>query len=199
MRERNVLLVAAGFAPVFPERSLDDPFLGPVRDAIDLVLRGYKPFPAFALDRRWNIVATNNALPILYDGVGAELMRHPINALRLSLHPDGLAPRIANLAEWRSHLLHRLRQQIDLTADPDLSALLRELSAYPAAPSSQTPQSDGVVVPFRVHTRVGLLSFLSTTMVFGTPVDITLSELAIEAFLPADQETASLIRGLSVP
>jgi transcriptional regulator with XRE-family HTH domain len=196
MRERNVLLVAAGYAPIFPERSLEDPALSAAREAIDIVLQGHKPYPAFAIDRRWNIVGSNQALPILYDGVAAELLALPVNGLRLSLHPAGLAPRIANLAEWRSHLLHRLRQQIELTADPELLALQREVSGYPSAAASLGPQSDWIVVPLRIRTRAGLLSFLSTTMVFGTPLDITLSELAIEAFFPADPATIAIVRGL---
>src|ERR1700733_14798138 len=117
VRERNVLLVAAGYAPLFPERGLDDPQLAAARAAIDQVLEGHKPFPAFAIDRRWNIVASNRALPQMYEGVDAALLQAPINAMRLSLHPGGLAPRIANLVEWRAHLLARLRQQIDLSAD----------------------------------------------------------------------------------
>jgi transcriptional regulator with XRE-family HTH domain len=200
MRERNVLLVAAGFAPSFPERSLDDPALSVVREAIDIVLQGHKPYPAFAIDRHWNIIGSNDALPILYEGVAAELLVPPANGLRLSLHPEGFAPSIANLAEWRSHLLHRLRQQIELTADPALLELQREVSGYPIAPTSHpahSPQHDWVIVPLRIRTRMGVLSFISTTMVFGTPVDITLSELAIETFFPADHETVAIVRDLS--
>jgi transcriptional regulator with XRE-family HTH domain len=200
IRERNVLLVAAGYAPIFPVRSLDDPALSVVREAIDIVLQGHKPYPAFAIDRHWNIIGSNDALPILYEGVAAELLVPPANALRLSLHPEGLAPSIANLAEWRSHLLHRLRQQIELTADPELVELQREVSGYPTAPApdrAYSPQRDWVVVPLRIRTRMGVLSFISTTMVFGTPVDITLSELAIETLLPADHETVAIVRGLS--
>lgn len=200
MRERNVLLVAAGYAPMFPERSLDDPALSLVREAIDLVLQGHKPYPAFAIDRHWNIIGSNGALPILYEGVAAELLVPPANGLRLSLHPKGLAPSIANLAEWQSHLLHRLRAQIELTADPVLAELQREVSAYTTAPApdrAHSPQHDWVVVPLRIRTRMGVLSFISTTMVFGTPVDITLSELAIETFFPADHETTAIVRALS--
>lgn len=196
MRERNVLLVAAGYAPIFQERSLDDPALSAAREAIDIVLRGHKPYPAFAIDRRWNIVGSNNALPVLYEGVLAELLVHPVNGLRLSLHPEGLAARIANLAEWRAHLLRRLRQQIELTADAELLALQRELHGYPSPSGPHEVEGSGVVVPLRVDTRVGRLSFFSTTMVFGTPVDITLSELAIETFFPADQETIAIVRAL---
>jgi transcriptional regulator with XRE-family HTH domain len=200
VRERNILLVAAGYAPVFPERSLDDPQLGAARAAIDQILEGHKPYPAFAIDRRWNIVASNGALMSMYDGVVAELMQPPINAMRLSLHPKGLAPRIANLAEWRAHLLARLRHQIDLTADPELVDLINELQAYPAprgAAGRGNARAPGVVVPFQLRIGEDVLSFFSTTMVFGTPIDITLSELAVESFFPADAETAALVREMA--
>jgi transcriptional regulator with XRE-family HTH domain len=198
MRERNVLLVAAGYAPIFPERNLDDPALQAARRAIELVIEGHKPYPAFAVDRHWNVVASNGALQEVYEGVSPELLARPVNAMRLSLHPEGVAPRIANLAEWRAHLLHRLRQQVDLTADPKLVELQRELLSYPAPPPDGSGRQD-VIVPFKVHTSAGLLSFFSTTMVFGTPIDITLSELALESFFPADRETAQIVQRLSTP
>jgi hypothetical protein len=191
-----VLLVAGGFAPMFGERSLEDAALQAVRRAVDLVLEAQKPFPAFALDRHWQIVATNGALPELYAGVAADLLKPPINVLRLSLHPAGLAPRIANLAEWRAHLLARLRRQIDLTADAVLSELLREASTYPV-PHSKAPADYAVAVPFKIVTPSGILSFFSTTTVFGTPVDATLSELAIESFFAADNATAEYVRNVS--
>jgi transcriptional regulator with XRE-family HTH domain len=131
VRERNVLLVAAGYRADFPGTATADPALAPARAAIDLVLERQKPYPAFALDRHWHIVASNAALPELYEGVAPELLEPPVNALRLSLHPQGLAPRIVNLAEWRGHLLYRLRRQVELTADAALIELLREVSAYP--------------------------------------------------------------------
>jgi transcriptional regulator with XRE-family HTH domain len=195
LRERNQVLLAAGYAPMYRERSLSDAELQAARAAVDLVLEAQKPFPAFALDRHWQVVATNHALPELYAGVAAELLQPPINVMRLSLHPSGLAPRIANLAEWRAHLLMRLRRQIELTADPALADLLQEVQAYPA-PDVQHPVDYAVAVPFRFQTPAGVLSFFSTTTVFGTPVDVTLSELAIESFFPADPETrAFVIRG----
>jgi len=199
VRERNVLLVAAGYAPIFVERSLDDPKLEAMRRAIDLVIEGHKPFPAFAINRHWEIVSSNAALPQLYEGVADHLLARPVNAMRISLHPDGLAPRILNLDEWRAHLLQRLRQQIDLTADPVLVDLLRELMDYPSARGARRHDTDhfaGAVVPMRIATSVGELSMFSTTMVFGTPVDITLSELAIETFFPADAATAEIVRRL---
>jgi transcriptional regulator with XRE-family HTH domain len=200
VRERNVLLVAAGFAPIFPERPLADPALAAARAAIDLVLERQKPYPAFALDRHWRIVASNAALPQLYDGVAPELMQPPVNAMRLSLHPRGLAPRIANLGEWRAHLLYRLRREVELTADPVLIELLQEVSGYPMR-SHQPLQMKGIehdiAVPFRIETKAGVLSFFSMTTVFGTPVDVMLSELALELFFPADDETAAAVKQMA--
>jgi len=199
LRDRNVMLLAAGFAPVFTERSLDDPTLAAAREAIGRVLRGHEPFPALAVDRHWNLVAANAALPPLLTGVADQaLLLPPINVLRLSLHPAGLASRIVNLPAWSGHLLDRLRRQAAVTADPALARLLDELVAYPAGSSraegTSVPADHGeIFVPLQLRTEVGLLSFLSTTTVFGTPRDITLSELAIEAFFPADAETARLL------
>lgn len=199
-RERNVLLVAGGYAPIFVERALDDPALRAARQAVDLVLEAQKPFPAFALDRHWNIVASNAALPELYVDVDPALLRPPINVLRLSLHPQGLAPRIVNLAEWRAHLLARLKQQIELTADPALLELQREAAEFPSPRDAGSHRADApaeVVAPFRIRIAEGTLSFFTTTTVFGTPVDVTLSELAIESFFAADASTAQLVRELS--
>jgi transcriptional regulator with XRE-family HTH domain len=198
MRDRNILLVAAGYAPIFPERSLDDPALQSVRKAIDLVLEKQKPYPAFALDRHWTIAASNGALPEVYVGVAPHLMQPPINALRLTLHPDGLAPRIANLSEWRQHSLARLRRQIDVTADPVLLELLRELSQY-SGPGGKNhlavpTEEPAVAIPFCIRSERGLLTFFTTTTMFGSPVDITLSELAVECFYPADAATAQIVR-----
>ena len=196
LRERNTLLVAAGFAPMFRERKLDDAALARAREAIELVLEAQKPFPAFALDRHWNIAASNRALPELYEGVAEDLLKPPVNAMRLSLHSKGVAPRIENYAEWRAHLLARLRKQVQLTADPVLKDLLEEVSAYPQ-PEGRAPEAgleQAVLVPLRIRTSLGVLSFMSTTTVFGTPVDVTLAELAIEMFFPADQATAETVR-----
>jgi transcriptional regulator with XRE-family HTH domain len=199
MRERNALLVAAGFAPMFSERPLHDPALASARAAIDLVLEAQKPYPAFAVDRKLEIVASNRALPILYEGVAPFLLELPINAMRLTLHPEGMAPRIANLAEWRNHLLLDLQRQIDRTADRTLIELLREVSAYPAPDYNAPPVSTErpIVIPFRIQTSAGLLSLFTTTMVFGTAADITLSELAIECFFAADRETDAIVRRLA--
>ena len=194
LRERNALLVAAGFAPMYRERALDDAALAAARAAIDVVLEAQKPFPAFALDRHWNIVATNHALPELFEGVASHLVQPPINALRVSLHPEGVAPRIANLPEWRAHLLARLRRQVAASADPVLAALLEEAAAYPGGESGPTVEHS-VLVPLVVRTARGTLSFFSTTTVFGTPVDVTLAEIAIELFFAADAATVAAVRG----
>ncbi|HKQ93392.1 MAG TPA: helix-turn-helix transcriptional regulator [Blastocatellia bacterium] len=202
LRERNALLISAGYAPAFPERPLDDPALLSARKAVDLVLAGHEPYPALAIDRHWTLIASNNAVPPLLAGVEPSLLRPPVNALRLSLHPAGLAPRIANLAQWRSHLLARLRRQIEVTADPILEELLNELCSYPAPDEGpdvgnvDAGEYAGVAVPFRFVTEHGVLSFISTTTIFGTPVDVTLSELALESFFPADPATARALRGL---
>jgi transcriptional regulator with XRE-family HTH domain len=199
LRERNRLLAVAGFAAVFPERSLDDPALEAARAAVDLVLRGHEPYPALAVDRHWTLVAQNRAVAPLLAGVDPALLAPPVNVLRLSLHPGGLSPRIANWAEWRQHLLARLRHQVDVSADPVIANLLAELAAYPApaAASASLPGSEadyaGVVVPLRLATEAGVLAFFSTTTVFGTPVDVTLSELALESFFPADAVTADAL------
>ena len=193
LRERNVLLLAAGFAPNYPERKLDDPALSEMRHAIEVVLTGHEPFPALAIDRHWTLKAANRAVAPLLDGVAPELLAPPLNVARLSLHPNGLAPRIANLGEWRGHLLHRIGKQIEVTADRKLIELIGELSAYPA-PQVQTASPASVVVPFQLQTPTGLLTFFTTTMVFGTPVDVTLEELALEFFFPANPATSAAMR-----
>jgi hypothetical protein len=187
---------------VFPERALDDPALRTARKAIDLVLKGHEPYPALAVDRHWNLVANNAAVPALLAPADPSLLKPPVNVLRVSLHPGGLAPRIANLAEWRAHLLARLRRQIDLSADAALTALFDELSAYPAPISTRPVRSDelaAVVIPVQLVSELGTLCFFSTTTVFGTPVDITLSELALESFFPADAATAEALRRAARP
>jgi transcriptional regulator with XRE-family HTH domain len=197
LRARNALLNAAGYAPVFPERRLDDPAMTAARQAIDLVLAGHEPHPALAVDRHWGLAAANRAVAPLMAGVDPMLLRPPVNVLRLSLHPSGLAPRTVNLPEWRAHLLERLRQQIDVSGDPVLVDLMAELRGYgvPAA-ASHAANADfaAVTMLFRLATDHGVLSFFSTTTVFGTPVDVTLSELALECFYPADQATAEAMR-----
>jgi transcriptional regulator with XRE-family HTH domain len=200
LRERNALLVAAGFAPVFSERRLDDPAMDPARQAMDLVLTGHEPYPALAVDRHWTMVAANNAVAPLLEGVAPELLRPPVNVLRVALHPQGLAPRTVNFTEWRNHLLARLRRQVDLSADPVLSELLKELTGYRAPVSTRPPrpaEEAAIVVPLQLEVRGDVLSMFSTTSVFGTPVDLTVAELALETFFPADAATAELLRQLA--
>ena len=198
LRERNVLLLAAGFAPMFPERALDDPALAAARKAVDVILAGHEPYPAIAVDRHWTLVAANRAVAPVMAGVDPALLQPPVNAMRIALHPGGLAPRIVNFAEWRAHLLDRLRRQITISADPVLLALFGELRSYPAPEGTGAESVDGpaVVVPLRLATEAGVLALVSTITVFGTPVDITLAELALETFFPADPATAEALRRL---
>ncbi|MBN9657757.1 MAG: helix-turn-helix transcriptional regulator [Acidobacteria bacterium] len=201
-REKNTLLAAGGFASVYPERSLNDPALAAGLKAVELVLNGHEPYPALAVDRHWTLKAANRAVAPLLEGIDPSLLQPPVNVLRLSLHPAGLAPRIGNAAEWKAHILHRLLQQIDATADEILMALYKELSNYPLpeGPPRRMPaneQYSGVAVPLQLETPGGLVSLISTTMVFGTPLDITLSELAIESFFPADEDSAAILRTLA--
>lgn len=200
LRERNALLVAAGYAPMYRERALDDPALAPARQAIDVILRAHEPYPALAVDRHWNLVAGNRMVPHLMQGADPSLLQAPVNVLRLSLHPQGLAPRIANLVQWRAHIFERLRHQVHATGDGQLAALLAELQALPV-PAGTDEKLDGellgVAMPFRFRTPAGTLSFISTTTIFGTPVDVTLQELALETFFPADEFTGEALRQLA--
>ena len=197
LRQRNDLLIAAGYAPIFPERTFDDSALAAAREVVQRILDAHMPFPALAVDRHWHLLAHNAAVQALVAGASEKLLERPVNVLRLSLHPDGLAPRIANLAEWKRHILHRLRHQLSESGDPALEELIEELGSYPA-PASKEPFQLGSEVPIAVpmifDSPAGRLSFISTTTVFGTPVEVTLSELAIETFFPADSETARLLR-----
>jgi transcriptional regulator with XRE-family HTH domain len=197
LRERNVLLVAAGFAPAFPQRPLDDPALKSARAAIDLVLRAHEPNPALAYDRHWNLVSANRMVMPLLAGIPARLLEPPLNILRLAFHPEALAARTVNLGEWSSHLLERLYRQCEATADPELTRLYHELKRYPAPARSAPLQDDGIAIPFRLRFGEEILSFISTTMIFGTPVDVTLSELALETFFPADDLTAARMRSIA--
>ena len=194
LRERNALLVTAGFAPVFEARSFDDPAFDGIRAIVDLTLARHKPFPAYLIDRHWNIVRSNAAVPALYDGVDAALMRPPINVIRMVLHPGGLAPRLRNHATWRSHYLAQLRRQIQMTADPQLELLLREALAYPGPTDSAHAPAVGPAVPLVIETRLGRLSFVGATTVFGSAADVTLEEVALELLHPADAFTESAVR-----
>ena len=197
LRERNVLLVAAGFAPAFPQRPLDDPALKSARIAIDLVLRAHEPNPALAYDRHWNLVTANRMVAPLLEGVPERLLVQPLNILRLAFHPEGLAARTVNLAEWAAHLLERLHRQCEATADPELIRLYHDLRTYPLPARSGPLAPDNVAIPFKLRHHGEVLSFISTTMVFGTPVDVTLSELALETFFPADEATAQRLKAMA--
>jgi transcriptional regulator with XRE-family HTH domain len=200
-REQNVLLVAAGYAPVFPARPLEDPQLEAARTAIEIVMNGHKPYPAFVLDRHWQMLAWNGALPGLFEDVDPELLKPPANVLRLCLHPKGLAPRIANLAECADNILLRLSRRIELTADPLLMDIKAELEGYLKVAGVRPfargdTRLDEVLTVMRIRVGEKLLSLFSTTMVFGSAVDITLSELALECFFPADTETGVILHQL---
>jgi transcriptional regulator with XRE-family HTH domain len=201
LRDRNALLLAAGYAPTYHETSLDAPEMRPVREALDKILSGHEPFPAVVVDRRWNLVSANRpALMLLTDGVAPELLEPPANALRVSLHPDGLAPRIVNFAEWSDHLLTRLDRQVAASADGELRALGQELRSYPGVRHEQGQHLDTAAllfVPLVLLTRDGeQLRLFSTLATFGTALDITVAELSIEAFFPADDATAYALRTL---
>jgi transcriptional regulator with XRE-family HTH domain len=202
-RDRNRLMLAGGYAPVYVEHDLADAEMAPVRAALDKVLKGHEPYPAAVVDREWEMVAGNRGVALLVDGVAEELLEPPINVLRVALHPDGLAPRIVNLGEWRAHLLERLARQVTLTGDPALASLLDELGSYPGAPvSHRLPEDDArasaseIVAPLRLETEHGELAFFSTVATFGTAIEITVSELAIESFYPADSHTAEVVSAI---
>jgi hypothetical protein len=198
LRDQNALLLAAGFAPAFPERPLAG--LEAAKAAIDSVLQAHKPYPAFAIDRHWNVVLSNSALPQLYEGCSADLLRAPVNAVRLILHPAGMGPRILNFAAWRAHTLSILRQQIEARADPVIQGLLAEVAAYPIPLNSEAPEnfqdSQRLATPLRIATRLGIVSFLNTVTVFGTPNDVTLAELALEMLFPADDQTVEIAKSM---
>jgi transcriptional regulator with XRE-family HTH domain len=198
LRARNALLVTAGFAPVFESRPFSDPGFDPIRAIIDLTLERHKPFPAYLVDRHWNVQRSNMAVPELYEGVSDALMSAPLNVVRLVLHPDGMAPRVLNYAIWRAHYLGLLRRQIEMTADPQLEFLLREVLAYPEGRKlDETSMVAGPAVPLVVQTRLGRLSFIGATTVFGSPADVTLEEVALEVLHPADDFTETVVREAS--
>ncbi len=200
LRERNAMLLAAGYAPHFQHRSLDDPSLAPARRAIDQILNAHEPFPALAVDRHWHLVSANAAISSLLALVSdQDLLQPPVNVLRLSLHPKGLAPHIVNLGEWQRHIVERLRRQIEISADAGLMHLLAEIQQFPGGDddASGISESNAVMIPFRLSLPGGTLNFFSTTTVFGTPLDITLSEIALECFYPADAQTADALRRMA--
>ncbi|WP_230486805.1 helix-turn-helix domain-containing protein [Nocardioides anomalus] len=180
LRERNRLLLAGGYAPAHPQHGLDEPALAEVRASLRQVLAAHEPHPALLLDRWWELVDANTAVAPLLEGVDPRLLEPPVNVLRLSLHPDGLAPRIVNLAQWRGHLLHQLHQRIERTADPDLVALAEELAGYPGGVAPAGPHD--VVLPLRLRAPDGEAAYVTITAHVGTAADVTLEELTVEAF-----------------
>jgi transcriptional regulator with XRE-family HTH domain len=195
LRDRNRLLLAAGFAPAFEERPIDAPEMAPVREALERVLAGHEPYPAVVVDRWWNLAAANRSIALFTETVPEHLMAPPVNVLRVSLHPDGMASRILNYGEWRAHLVDRLARQVALTADDRLAALLDEVSAYPGETAEVRGPGGEIAVPLRYDAGDRELAFFSTIATFGTAVDITLAELSIEAFFPANQATADYLLG----
>lgn len=199
LRERNVLLTAAGYSPQYGQTPLDAPEMEAVRGAIQQVLDGHEPYPALAVDRYWNIMHMNAAAALFAADVDPGLMGPPPNVYRLSLHPDGLASRVVNFAEVADHLLARLRHDVAVSADPQLAALLREVEDYPTVRALSRPQLQRgqVVVPIQLRHPEGTLSLFSTVATFGTPVDVTVDELALETFFPVDRDTARRLRAMA--
>jgi transcriptional regulator with XRE-family HTH domain len=198
LREQNALLLAAGYAPGYSETPLDTEEMSPVRHALDAILAGHEPYPAVIVDRQWEIVSSNAPAAVLLEGVSEELVAPPANALRITLHPDGMAPRILNFPEWSGHLLTRLRRQALLSQDPALAELERELLGYPGVEQSSglAEPEEMLFVPLRLRLPNGtVLSMFSTIATFGTALDITLEELSIESFFPADDGTRDYLRG----
>jgi transcriptional regulator with XRE-family HTH domain len=195
LRERNLWLTAAGFAPAYPERPLDDPAMQPARAAMEAVLAAHAPNPALAVDRRWNLVSANASVGALIAGADAALLAPPLNVLRLVLHPGGLAPRIVDLASLKGHLLARLARQATVSGDAALAELLRELREYPAPPGG-AEDPEALALPFKIRLGEAVLSFLTTTMVFGTAHEVALSELTVETFFPMDEATRDALRRL---
>jgi transcriptional regulator with XRE-family HTH domain len=195
LRERNQLLISAGYAPEYSELPLESAEMAPIRDAVGRVLQGHEPYPAIAVNAAWELVGSNAALGVLLEGVSDELLQPPVNCMRLALHPDGLAPRILNLREWRSHLFYRLERQIALTGDSRLDRLRDELHSYPGPPIDDTSSGGEIMVELQLAAEGGRpeLRFFSTVTTFGTALDVTMAELSIEAFFPADAATAEAL------
>lgn len=196
LRERNGLLLAGGFAPLYSQSALGDPSMRHVREAVDLILKGHEPFPALAVDRGWNLLAMNRATGLLLTGVAASLLEPPVNVLRVCFHPEGMAPNVRNPEVLFPMMLGRLQHEIDVTADEGLIALRDELQAYPVMRGLMARRADrqDLVVPFVVETEAGVMRFMGTTTVFGTASDVTVAELTIESFFPADEATGTIVR-----
>ncbi|MGW7460263.1 helix-turn-helix domain-containing protein [Streptomyces sp. NPDC054797] len=200
VRERNALLLSAGYAPRYAQTALDDPSMGTLREGIQRLLTGYEPYPALVVDATYDVVAANTGITMLLEGLPEHLLAPPLNAMRLTLHPEGLAPRIHNLTEWRGHLLAQMERQIALARSEPLRALYEEVCAYPVAerPGDREPDEPVayIALPLLIEHDGRLLSFVSSIATFNTPMDVTVAELAIETFLPADPATAKYLRSL---
>jgi transcriptional regulator with XRE-family HTH domain len=199
LRERNQLLLAGGYAPAYPQHGLDAPELASVRDAMRLVLTGHEPYPALVINRWWELLDANAAVAVITAGCAAQLLEPPVNVLRLSLHPDGMAPRIVNLGQWRAHLLEQVRRRAEQTGDDRLGELYDELSRYPGGADEgdhEAVPATNVVLPLRLRHETGELSFFSIAATVETAADVTVDELVIESFYPADHDTAQRLRAL---
>lgn len=201
VRERNSLLLAAGYAPKFTQTPLDDPAMSALREGLERLLTGYEPYPALVVDSTYTVVAANRGIAMLLDGIPEHLLAPPLNAMRLTLHPEGLAPRIHNLKEWRGHLLAQMERQIALARSAPLRALYEEVAAYPVPdrPGDGEPEEPVpyFALPLRIEHGGEILSFVSSISTFNTPMDVTVAELAIETFLPADPATVKSLRSLA--
>ncbi|CAM5273682.1 Helix-turn-helix domain-containing protein OS=Streptomyces rochei OX=1928 GN=G3I25_22555 PE=4 SV=1 [Streptomyces rochei] len=200
VRERNALLLAAGYAPHYPETPLDDPALDALREGMERLIRGYEPYPALVVDATYRVLAANRGILMLLDGLPEHLLQPPVNAMRLTLHPEGLAPRIRNLREWRGHLLEQMRRQIALHRSEPLRALYEEVAAY-RVPESGAGEEPAEPVPYfalpmQIEHEGRTLSFISSISTFNTPMDVTVAELAIETLLPADPATVKYLHTL---
>lgn len=199
VRERNALLLAAGYAPRFPETPLDDPALGALREGIEQLIGGFEPYPALVVNALYDVVAANSGVLELLDGVPQDLLEPPLNTMRLTLHPRGLAPRIRNLRQWRGHLLAQMERHIALRRSEPLRALYEEVAAYPVpASAGEDEEAEEVAayfaLPMRIEHRGRTLSFVSSVSTFNTPMDVTVAELAVETLLPADPATAKYLQ-----
>ncbi|MFH0515812.1 helix-turn-helix domain-containing protein [Streptomyces sp. M41] len=201
VRERNALLLAAGYAPHYPETPLDDPALDALRAGMEQLIQGYEPYPALVVDAMYHVHAANRGVLMLLDGIPEHLLTPPLNAMRLTLHPQGLAPRIRNLREWRGHLLAQMDRQIALRRSEPLRRLYEEVAAYPVPPEAAGAAEPAEPVPYfalpmQIEHEGRVLSFISSISTFNTPMDVTVAELAIETLLPADPATVKYLQSM---